>query len=318
MKQILILFILVYFSPSALSQIKVMALGESTTAAAPGYRKKFFDLSKANGLNIDMIGPNSDGAKLSYDSDNAGFRGKICSDLLKWIDSECLNYSPDIVILWEGTNDCGWGYKFYIDNHTIIDELSLLVNIICIKYPDAHVFVASIPPMSNSAYEEYDAPAGLANSNAKTLNNEMPGMINLKISEGKKVHFIDARSLLSVATDISSDGIHPNQKGYDMMGVLFYNTIHPYLTSLNTENESDVVIYPNPVTDYQLIIKSKYNAIDEISLSIYNIIGSLVYSADIKYSPAISFLLPENLTKGLYLLKINTGINTVIKRIVIQ
>ena len=105
-----------------LSQTKILAIGESTTAAAPGYRKKFLDLAKADNLIIDMLGPNSDGAQLSYDGDHAGFRGTTCSDLVKWIGSGEVKYSPDIVILWQGTNDCGWGYQFY--SNQIIYELS--------------------------------------------------------------------------------------------------------------------------------------------------------------------------------------------------
>lgn len=298
--------------PSAFSQTKVLALGESTTAAVPGYRKKFFELAKADYQNIDMIGPNSDGANLSYDGDNAGFRGKICSDLFKWIDTTSVNYSADIVILWEGTNDCGWGYKFYENNLSIIDELSLLVNEICSKYPDALIFVSSVPPMSDDAYGEYNTPSGIANANVTTLNNAMPGMINLKINEGKKVHFIDARSLLSLSEDISFDGIHPNQKGYDKMGVLFYQAIYPYLTSIKTGNENEVVVYPNPVTHYQLTIKSNSSVNEKISISLFNILGSLVYSVDVTYSPAINISLPQYIAKGIYLLKYDNGVTPVV------
>lgn len=186
-------------------------------------------MAKADNLMIDMIGPNSDGAQLSYDGDHAGFRGITYSDLVKWIGSGEVKYSPDIVILWQGTNDCGWGYKFYIQNHQIIDELSLLIDKICVEYPNARIFVGTVPPMSDTAYGEYNTPKGIANANVTALNNAMPEMINSKVRDGKRVHFVDARSILSVDTDISSDGIHPNQTGYEKMGVLFYNAVYPYL-----------------------------------------------------------------------------------------
>lgn len=215
--------------PAEISPTNIMALGESTTAAAPGYRKKFVDLAKEDNLNIDMIGPNSDGTQLSFDDDHAGFRGRTCSDLLLLIDSELANYTPDIIILWEGTNDCGWAYQSYIQNHQTIDELSLLIDKIFVKYPGVRLFVGSVPPMSDAAYGVYNTPQGVANGNVIALNNAMPEMIHSKVMAGKKVHFVDARSILSVSTDISSDGIHPNQTGYEKMGVLFYNAVHPYL-----------------------------------------------------------------------------------------
>jgi lysophospholipase L1-like esterase len=224
-----ILFITGCVKPPGLSQTKIMALGESTTAAAPGYRKKFLDLANSDNLIIDMIGPNSDGTQFFFDGDHAGFRGKTCSDLLEWIGSGEVKYSPDIVILWEGTNDCGWGYQFYTQDHQIIDELSFLIDKICAEYPDALVFVGSVPPMTDTAYGEYNTPTGIANGNVIALNNAMPEMIKSKVREGKKVQFVDARSLISVSTDISSDGIHPNQIGYEKMGALFYNAVYSYL-----------------------------------------------------------------------------------------
>ena len=189
-----------------------MAFGESTTFDPPGsYRMKFYDLAKADGLSIDMIGPFSDGTGLSYDGDNAGFIGNPCTVLIEKLDSIYTYYSPDIILLWEGTNDCGWYYKYYINNHPIINELSLLVDDICLKYPNALVLIGSIPPMSNTAY--YPTPTGMANSNVTTYNDAMPGMIAAKAATGKKVHFIDARSLLNDSTDLKSDGVHPNTVG---------------------------------------------------------------------------------------------------------
>ena len=235
MKNIFIFFIIAFLAPSAFSQIKIMPLGESTTAAAPGYRMKFCDLAKTDGLSIDMIGPNSDGTGLSYDGDNAGFDGLTCSELINKIYLDLAGYSPDNVLLWEGTNDCGWAYQFY--------------------------------------------------------NNAMPGMITAKADSGKKVYFVDARSL-SIATDISNDSIHPNQTGYDKMAVLFYNKVKPFLTSpfMGTPDieESVMSVYPNPVTDYQLTINLNRIITEKISISLYNLTGIQVYSTDVRYAPAIS------------------------------
>lgn len=321
MKNIFILFIITFLAPSAFSQIKILPLGESTTEARPAYREKFWDLAIADGLSIDMIGPNSDGTGLSYDSDNAGFIGYTCSKLINELDSDLAGYSPDIVLLLQGTNDCGWAYDYYINNHPIIDELSLLVDDICLKYPNAQVFVGSIPPMASTSYAPLPTPIGVAKANIAIYNDAIPGMIAAKATSGKKVHFVDARSL-SVSTDISNDSIHPNQVGYDKIGVFFYNAVKPFITPIVTGTsdieDNEVLVYPNPVTNYQLTINSNNSITGKISLSLYDMKGNQVYSADERYAPAISISLPQYLIKGLYFLKIKNGMNTVIKRIVIE
>lgn len=306
-----------FISLSAFSQIKILPFGESTTKSIPGYRKILCDLAKADGLSIDMIGPNSDGEGLSYDSDNAGFTGSTISDLHIWLNSQYVNYAPDIIILLIGTNDCGWGYKFYKDNQSIIDELSALVNEISIKYPTTRIFVSSIPPMSDSAYTEFQTPIGKASENARIFNDAIPGMIATKRDAGKKVYFIDTRSLLKLSTDISADGIHPNRQGYEKIGVLFYSAIHPYLTS-TLGDEGDLLVYPNPVNNYQLTIKLSSSVAERMTLSVYNMFGNLLYYADEKYSREISVSLPPYLVGGSYILKIDTGIYRVAKNIIIE
>ena len=220
-----------------------MAIGESTTAETSGYRKKFCDLAVADGLSIDMVGPNSNGT--GYDADNAGYNGYTCLDLINKLRSFYKYYSPDIVLLLEGTNDCGWNFKFY---PTIppINELSLLIDTICLKFPDALIFVSSIPPMSDNAFTAEQTPFGVAKANAIAFNNAMPGMINIKIASGEKVYFINARALLN-DTDILSDGIHPNQNGYDKIGEQFYNTVKPFIMGT-------AKVYPNPLTNHKLTI----------------------------------------------------------------
>lgn len=317
MKKLFILVLIGFISLSTFSQTKILPFGESTTMAIPGYRKILCDLAKAEGLSIDMIGPNFDGVGLSYDSDNAGFTGSTFSDLRIWLDSAYMNYSPDIVILWVGTNDCGWGYQFYDDNQSIIDELSNLVNEISIKYPNTLIFVSSIPPMSNSAYTEFQTPVGKASENAEKLNDAIPGMIDTKRDAGKKVYFIDTRPLLKLSADISNDGIHPNKQGYEKIGVLFYTAIHPYLTSL-LGNESDISVYPNPVNNYQLTIKLNISVTERITLSVYNLIGNRLYSANQNSSSEISVSLPQSLDAGSYILKIDSGIYRIAKYIIIE
>ena len=228
-----------FFTASIFSQTKIMAFGESTTAMIPAYRKTFYDLATADGFNIDMVGPNSDGTGLSYDGDNAGFIGFPCAELITKFDSFYINYNPDIILLLEGTNDCGWVYSEYWPVTTLsgvtrtpIVELSSLIDTICLKYPNTEIFVSTIPPMSNLAYAYIPARVGVANANVIVFNNAMPAMIALKVSAGKKIHFVDNRSVLTVA-DLSSDGIHPNTDGYNKIGTAFYTVVKNFMNNIS-------------------------------------------------------------------------------------
>jgi lysophospholipase L1-like esterase len=255
LKKILVLLITALYSTSALSQTKIMALGESTTFDIRGaYRKKFCELANADGLSIDMIGPHSDGTGLNYDGDNGGFNGNPCTLIIDTLRKFYTYYSPDILLLLEGTNDCGWYYRYYLNDHPIIDELSLLIDEICLKYPETLVFVASIPPMSDSA--SFPAPLGIANENVTAYNNSIPGLINFKIAAGKKVSFIDMRQLLSIA-DITSDGIHPNIEGYNKIGEAFYNATKAFIVNIDT-----VINKKNQIIDFQSIPLKTYGDVN--------------------------------------------------------
>jgi lysophospholipase L1-like esterase len=308
MKTFFSIFLTLFFTNSVFSQTKIMAIGESTTADPSSYRMKFYELATGDGLSIDMVGPNSSGT--GYDADNAGYYGKTCQDLINLLRTFYKNYSPDIVLLLEGTNDCGWNYRFYPDTPPI-DELSFLIDTICVKYPNALIFVSSIPPMLDNAFTGADqTPAGVAQANAVIYNNAMPGMINAKISSGEKIHFIDARGLLN-ATDIISDGIHPNQNGYDKMGELYYNTIKPFIMVTPK-------VYPNPATNHKLTVDLNIATPENISLNLYSLTGTRVFfQNDIKYTSAITVSLPNSLSAGFYLVVIKYKTFTIKKKIIL-
>ena len=215
--------------------IKILPFGESTTEAGDlySYRKCLSDSLIANNVSFDFIGSlkGPSGAK-GWDTDHQGMTGKACRDLSAWIKANSTNYKADIILLWEGTNDCAWGWQWY---GTPISALSTLIDDICTNQPQAELFVSTIPQMAASAYVGGVVTTGLANSNATTYNSAMQALIDKKTAQGKKVHFVDTRGVI-LLTDLT-DGIHPNQAGYDKMVSYWFNAIRPDL-GLNTGIES--------------------------------------------------------------------------------
>lgn len=276
MNKLLFLIILNFYCLAGFSQIRILSLGESTTDFGPSYRRKMCELLTADGLNYDMVGPKNDGLN-TYDGDHAGYSGVPSLGVQKQLQSFYSTHPADIILIWEGTNDCGWA--------TVggsITPLSDLVNKACELYPNAKVLVASIPPMGYHAYESVELKRlpGVAQANGVLYNNAIPGMCNAKFKDGKKVFYVNATSL--TMADISNDGVHPNQTGYDNMGTIFYKALTAAITpvAINSVNlpakasisnvgkiQLNTTILPASATNKSIIWLSSNNSIATINSS---------------------------------------------------
>ena len=96
-------------------------------------------------------------------------------------------------------------------------RLSTLVDYLTTTFPNALVVVAKIIPY----------PAQTAN--VKLINDSIPSMVQSKAAAGKHVISVDLNTGFQTSTMLSSDGIHPNQTGYNWMGDTWYAVISSYL-----------------------------------------------------------------------------------------
>jgi lysophospholipase L1-like esterase len=223
------------------AQTRILPLGESTTSWFNAmWRPKFCELLTADGINYDMIGPNTDkladGSPVTaYDGNHAGFPGNESRDI-KWQLGEFYGKQPtnipDIIIILAGTNDAGWALEGGATEGTnsrgqsnagvsdLIDKAAEL-------YPNARILVSSIPPLAQTAYTNngYTRSPGQAAANVVAFNNALPGLCATKAAGGKNVTFVDASSSLTLANDLESDGIHPKQSGNDKLATAFYNAV---------------------------------------------------------------------------------------------
>jgi chitodextrinase/lysophospholipase L1-like esterase len=223
----IILFFIAFHSKA---QLRILTIGESTTEAAPGYRKKLGELLQSYGASFDMVGPKNDGAN-NYDGNHAGYSGAPADGVQPNVERFYNTIPADVILLWEGTNDCGWA-----SSNGDTTNMGKLVDKILELYPNAHLFVASIPPMSFTAYEsaEHGRKAGVAQANGVIYNQRLPILVQKRKEKGKKIHYVDATSL--TLEDISSDGIHPNQQGHDKMANFWFQAMKT--TVLDTEKPS--------------------------------------------------------------------------------
>ena len=116
---------------------------------------------------------------------------------------------PDVVLLEAGINDIGQGASAA----TAYSRLDALVGHILSDRPDAAVIVASLVPHASSTLE----------SVVLQYNAMIPNLVSKYSSAGSDVYCLDMHSVVSVA-DLS-DGVHPNQTGYNAMGNAWFSAM---------------------------------------------------------------------------------------------
>jgi lysophospholipase L1-like esterase len=188
--------------------VRVMPLGDSITDGLNvpgGYRIELWQKFVAGGYKIDFVGSQFNGPPSLGDHDHQGHSGwtiaQIDANVVNWLRAT----TPRTVLLHIGTND------MFSGSAGAPQRLSTLIDRITNTAPDAEVFVASIIPLSG------------ADSQVRTYNAAIPGIVQSKVSAGKRVHFVDMYPALTLA-DLA-DGVHPNAGGYAKMATVWYNAL---------------------------------------------------------------------------------------------
>ncbi|MBE9177903.1 hypothetical protein IQ268_04810 [Oculatella sp. LEGE 06141] len=208
------------FAPSSAQPLKVMAIGDSITygvvnsktqpyvTETGGYRTVLWEQFSQSGLSsaIDFVGSQKNGPS-TIDTDHEGHRSKPINFIATRIKGWLKTQQPDVVLLMAGTNDMKQG-----DAGTAHRRLSKLIDEIAKESPNVHVLVASIPPIPRDEKQQ---------QNAIAFNRELPGMVDEKLAQGKKVSFVDMAGRLT-ANDIA-DGVHPTTDGYAKMADAWYS-----------------------------------------------------------------------------------------------
>lgn len=207
--------------------VRIMPMGDSITygvGVPGGYRTELYrDLTGA-GLSFQFVGSGNDNASATLAA-----VGQTAQDGIPYFTTQnvidalhgsidavpgapygnggnWLSVAPDVIALQIGTNDVS-----NIGNETpsqTASSLSALIGDLVAAEPNAKIIVASVTPRSDPTF----------NADNRAYNALIPGVVQSYASEGDHVSFLDMYAVLNPATDISSDGIHPNAGGYDKMG----------------------------------------------------------------------------------------------------
>ena len=215
------------FSSSSNTLIKIMPLGDSLTWGVKGkgdrdsggYRPELWQKLIAQGLKVEFVGSQSNGSENLGSQAHEGHPGWTIKQIEESVSIWLAIYQPDIILLMIGTNDTR---KNSVGNMVV--QLSKLIDRIATASPKAQLLVASIPPIHPSKHSVGRIIQTVA------FNRGIAWLVNFKMTQGKKVTFVDMTSL--TINDLTSslpsgldNGIHPHTEGYRKIADVWYEAI---------------------------------------------------------------------------------------------
>ncbi|MEV6926221.1 SGNH/GDSL hydrolase family protein [Dactylosporangium sp. NPDC051485] len=194
--------------------IRILPLGDSITDGfgVPGaYRTELYRRLTAAGMRVDFVGSRRGGPRDLPDRDHEGHPGlridEIDADVTKWVNAT----DPRIVLVHLGTNDVVQDARLA----EAPQRLGRLIDHIAATAPDADIYVASLVPLADPAWQ----------ARADAFNAALPDLVAAK---GPRVHLVDMRAALTVA-DLD-DGVHPSAAGYAKMAGAWAAALGPGAT----------------------------------------------------------------------------------------
>ena len=194
--------------------VRIMPLGDSITDGynvPGGYRIDLEDELVADGRIFDFVGSLSNGPAALADKNHEGHSGwridQIASSINGWLAAS----QPEVVLLMIGTNDVVQDYQLA----TAPNRLAALLDQIHTARPQAHLLVASIPPL----------PGATDDQQVRAYNSAIPGLVQTRAGQGRSIRYVEIHGALTTA-DLA-DGVHPSASGYSKIADVWHAALAP-------------------------------------------------------------------------------------------
>jgi lysophospholipase L1-like esterase len=220
--------------PAPPEACRVMPLGDSITfgvgsTLGGGYRVPLFAAAVAGGLHLTFVGSQANGPTVvagePFPRSHDGYSGYTIEDggghrglsPLAW--SLVSAARPHVVLLMIGVNDVGLALG---TGPEIAARLGNMLETVFMAAPGATVLVAQITPNTITA----ETPL------LDAYNLAMLDVAAQQVGEGHHVQVVDVHGAFAARADwpsLLSDGVHPNDAGYVVMGDAWFGALAPLL-----------------------------------------------------------------------------------------
>ena len=234
---ICVIMLMFIFSPCT-AAICIMPLGDSITEGIAGstydigYRRTLYLSLTAAGYDVDFVGSCANGNLTDFDRDHEGHGGwcanEIRDNIIGWLTST----PADIVLLKIGTNDIWHNDHVSGANQPpseIIVEISqILDNIHTFELANETSITVVLAKIINRGSDASD----LVLEYTSELNDLIEDLYNTRNGDGNtpKLALVDMYNALTYPGDLA-DTAHPNDRGYEKMGYVWFNALDPLMES---------------------------------------------------------------------------------------
>jgi hypothetical protein len=274
------------YSNSMQDAIKIAPYGNSITQGAnnrPTYRYPLWKKLIDKNIAFDFVGSmktnfggepsRPDYKGKAFDKDHEGHWGWKADEILSKMNSWLTQYTPDMVLLHIGTNDCIGGQNTSSTQNEITQIITNLRN----DNPKVVLFLATLIPCNQSAN---------ASNLVKDLNTKIKTMSSQLTTQASPVILVDQFTGIDASKDLY-DGIHQGATGEEKMAQKWFDAIDKYLTSTQTNKMFALNNTRSfaKASAYQLELVCSQNTLDKgvpftINGSVTNLLGKTMLRAN--------------------------------------
>jgi hypothetical protein len=192
------------------ASVKIAPIGDSITRGGlepdsgyPSYRYYLWTMLRNGGYDVDFVGSTTEPnfQKFMFDQDHDGYSGYTTELLANDMDRMLMSYTPDIVLLYIGTNDV----LQQVPMNDRMRYLDRIVTSLRQKNPNVRILLAQISPTSDTFRN--------TNSGLDEYNEKLLSYAQRTSSSASPIVIVDMNTAWSTEQFTQADGVHPNTQG---------------------------------------------------------------------------------------------------------
>jgi acyl-CoA thioesterase-1 len=227
------------------ASVKIAPIGDSITrggltsdSAYPSYRYYLWTMLRNGGYDVDFVGSTTEPnfQKFAFDQDHDGYSGYTTELLANDMDRMLMSYTPDIVLLYIGTNDV----IQQVPMNDRMRSLDRIVSSLRQKNPNVRIVIAQIAPTADSFRN--------TNSGLDEYNKKLLEYAQRMTTSASPIVIVDMNTAWSTAQFTQADGVHPNTDGEVQLAQRWANAlISTGMITPAVPTQAPVTVAPTPI-----------------------------------------------------------------------